>query len=56
MTDVCRREANCAASGVPVQPAVTGMVVDVEPGLARIVSNPEAPAWVPPQLAAPKVE
>jgi ribonuclease BN (tRNA processing enzyme) len=46
----------CAASGVPVQPAVTGMVVDVEPGLARIVSNPEAPAWVPPQLAAPKVE
>ena len=39
----------CAASGVPVQPAVPGMVVDVDPGQVRIVTAPTIPAWVPPQ-------
>jgi ribonuclease BN (tRNA processing enzyme) len=38
----------CDASGVPVQPGVTGMVVEIEPGSARIVSDPPTPAWVPP--------
>jgi ribonuclease BN (tRNA processing enzyme) len=38
----------CSASGVPVEPAVTGMVVQVEPGVARIVEAPPTPAWVPP--------
>jgi ribonuclease BN (tRNA processing enzyme) len=38
----------CSASGVPVEPAVTGMVVEVEPGSARIVEAPPTPAWVPP--------
>lgn len=38
----------CAASGLPVEPAVTGMVVDVEPGSVR-VDAPAAAAWVPPQ-------
>jgi ribonuclease BN (tRNA processing enzyme) len=32
--------AQCAASGVPVEPAVPGMVVDVEPGRVRIVERP----------------
>ena len=41
----------CTASGVPVEPAVTGMVVDVEPGSARIVEAPPTPAWVPPGTA-----
>jgi ribonuclease BN (tRNA processing enzyme) len=40
----------CTASGVPVVPGVTGMVVDVEPGSVRIEA-PEAPAWVPPWAA-----
>jgi ribonuclease BN (tRNA processing enzyme) len=33
--------AQCAASGVPVEPAVSGMIVDVEPGSVRI-SGPRA--------------
>jgi ribonuclease BN (tRNA processing enzyme) len=33
--------AQCAASGVPVEPAVSGMVLDVEPGSVRI-SGPRA--------------
>jgi len=37
----------CAASGVPVQPAVPGMQVEVEPGIVR-VDAPPMPAWVPP--------
>ena len=37
----------CAASGVPVEPAVTGMVVDVEPGVVH-VDAPPMPAWFPP--------
>jgi ribonuclease BN (tRNA processing enzyme) len=37
----------CAASGVPVQPAVPGMKVEVEPGVVR-VDAPPMPAWVPP--------
>jgi ribonuclease BN (tRNA processing enzyme) len=40
----------CAASGAPVEPGVTGMVVEVEPGSARIVERPDQPAWVPPRL------
>lgn len=32
--------AQCAASGVPVEPATPGMVVDVEPGKVRIVERP----------------
>jgi hypothetical protein len=40
--------ALCAASGVPVEPGVPGMVVDVEPGAVR-VDAPPMPAWVPPQ-------
>jgi ribonuclease BN (tRNA processing enzyme) len=40
--------ALCTASGVPVEPAVTGMVVDVAPGSVR-VDAPSVPAWVPPQ-------
>ena len=31
--------AQCAASGVPVEPAVPGMVVDVEPGSVRIAGR-----------------
>jgi len=42
----------CAASGLPVVPAVTGMVVEIEPGSTRIVSAPDMPAWVPPAAAA----
>jgi ribonuclease BN (tRNA processing enzyme) len=42
----------CAASGVPVEPGVTGMVVEVEKGSVR-VEAPEMPAWVPPQPGAP---
>ena len=32
--------AQCAASGLPVEPATPGMVVDVEPGKVRIVERP----------------
>lgn len=32
--------AQCAASGLPVEPATPGMVVDVEPGRVRIVERP----------------
>ncbi len=46
----------CAASGLPVEPAVTGMVVDVEPGMTRIVAAPEAAAWVPPLPAGVKTD
>jgi ribonuclease BN (tRNA processing enzyme) len=38
----------CAASGAPVEPGVTGMVVDVERGRVR-VEAPDQPAWVPPR-------
>jgi ribonuclease BN (tRNA processing enzyme) len=38
----------CATSGSPVRPAVTGMVVDVAPGVVQI-DAPEVPAWVPPR-------
>src|SRR5262245_10875936 len=38
----------CEKSGLPVLPAVTGMVLEVEPGDVRFVIVPEAPAWVPP--------
>jgi ribonuclease BN (tRNA processing enzyme) len=38
----------CAASGVPVEPGVTGLVFEVEPGSVR-VDAPPTPAWVPPQ-------
>jgi hypothetical protein len=41
----------CAASGVPVEPGVTGMVVDVEPGKVR-VDAPATPAWFPPTRSA----
>jgi ribonuclease BN (tRNA processing enzyme) len=41
----------CEASGVPVEPAVTGMVVDIEPGAVR-VNAPLTPAWVPPPAGA----
>ena len=37
----------CAASGVRVEPGVTGMVVDVEPGAVQ-VDAPATPAWFPP--------
>jgi ribonuclease BN (tRNA processing enzyme) len=37
----------CAASGVPVEPGVTGMVVEVSPGAVR-VDAPDVPAWFPP--------
>jgi len=37
----------CAASGLPVQPGVPGMVLEVEPGAVR-VDAPAMPAWVPP--------
>jgi ribonuclease BN (tRNA processing enzyme) len=46
----------CEASGLPVVPGATGMVVDIEPGAARIVSAPDVPAWVPPQPAVAKVD
>ena len=46
----------CAASGLPVEPAVPGMVVDVEPGMTRIVAAPELAAWVPPQPAGLKTD
>ncbi len=46
----------CAASGVPVEPAVTGMVVDVAPGRVRIAGADGAPrrleAWSPPKGVA----
>jgi ribonuclease BN (tRNA processing enzyme) len=45
-----RREiirALCAASGVPVQPGVTGMVVEVSKGSVSVTA-PETPAWFPP--------
>jgi ribonuclease BN (tRNA processing enzyme) len=42
----------CAASGLPVEPGVTGMVVEVEPGSVR-VEAPDMPAWVPPQPEMP---
>lgn len=42
----------CAASGVPVQPGVTGMVIEVEPGRVR-VEAPDVPAWFPPNAATP---
>jgi ribonuclease BN (tRNA processing enzyme) len=40
----------CAASGAPVEPAVTGMVAEVEPGSVRVIppASP-VPAWVPPR-------
>jgi ribonuclease BN (tRNA processing enzyme) len=38
----------CAASGAPVEPGVTGMVVDVERGRVH-VDAPASPAWTPPQ-------
>ena len=41
----------CAASGLPVQPAVPGMVVNVDPGAVR-VEAPSTPAWVPPTVPA----
>jgi ribonuclease BN (tRNA processing enzyme) len=37
----------CAASGVRVEPGVTGMIVDVEPGSVH-VDAPDKPAWFPP--------
>jgi ribonuclease BN (tRNA processing enzyme) len=37
----------CAASGAPVEPGVTGMVVEVERGQVR-VEAPHVAAWVPP--------
>lgn len=43
----------CAASGVPVVPGVTGMVLEVAPGSVR-VDAPQVPAWFPP-VAAPAV-
>ena len=47
--DIIRRL--CDASGVPVQPAVTGLVAEIAPGSVR-VSAPDTPAWVPPQVSA----
>jgi ribonuclease BN (tRNA processing enzyme) len=46
----------CAGSGVPVEPGVTGMVVEVEPQAVH-VDAPPIPAWVPPQppVLAPTV-
>ena len=38
----------CSASGVAVEPGVTGMVVEVDPGRV-VVQAPEVPAWLPPQ-------
>lgn len=37
----------CGASGVPVQPGVTGMVVEIAAGSVRVVA-PDVPAWFPP--------
>jgi ribonuclease BN (tRNA processing enzyme) len=42
----------CAASGVPVEPGVTGMVIEIEPGSVR-VEAPDIPAWVPPEPGVP---
>ena len=39
----------CAASGAPVEPGVTGLVVEVEPGSATITERPEQGAWAPPR-------
>jgi ribonuclease BN (tRNA processing enzyme) len=47
--DIIRRL--CAESGVPVQPAVTGMVVDIAPGSVGMVTDPETPAWVAPEIS-----
>jgi ribonuclease BN (tRNA processing enzyme) len=41
----------CAASGVPVQPGVTGMVLEIEKGSVQ-VDAPDMAAWVPPQPSA----
>lgn len=41
----------CADSGAPVEPGVTGMVVEVEKDNVR-VSAPYAPAWLPPPWPA----
>ena len=40
----------CEASGVAVEPGVTGMVLDVSRGRVR-VDAPSMPAWVPPEPA-----
>jgi ribonuclease BN (tRNA processing enzyme) len=37
----------CIASGVPVEPGVPGMVIDVDPGRVRIDAPPMG-AWIPP--------
>jgi ribonuclease BN (tRNA processing enzyme) len=42
----------CAASGVPVVPGVTGMVVEIENRAVR-VEAPDVPAWFPPHAAPP---
>ena len=42
----------CAASGVPVEPGVTGMVIEVAPGRVH-VDAPDVPAWFPPNAVAP---
>ena len=47
--DIIRRL--CEASGVPVQPGVTGLVAEIEPGSVRITDEPDVPAWVPPEAA-----
>lgn len=39
----------CAASGVPVLPGVTGMVVDIAPGSVH-VNAPDVSAWFPPEV------
>jgi len=44
--DIIREQ--CAASGLPVEPGVTGMVLEIEPGSVS-VEAPDVPAWVPPQ-------
>ncbi|HXG25440.1 MAG TPA: MBL fold metallo-hydrolase [Candidatus Binatia bacterium] len=40
----------CAASGVPVLPGVTGMVLEISPGRVSI-DAPDVPAWFPPSPA-----
>jgi ribonuclease BN (tRNA processing enzyme) len=39
----------CSASGVAVEPGVTGMVLEIAPGRVR-VDAPVTPAWVPPEV------